>query len=358
MTDTYPSAPPPAPEPRNHAPRPADEEIRTGAAPEENALDGDLQRLRGRDSHPAGGDEAAQAAPENAAPPEGSGAHVWSPPVPQFPARPSQAPLVQYTGPQTAPVPQYVPPQPPPNPQQQYTPQPQYAPQGQQGQYVPQQGQYATPQMYAPPQQVYGTPPPSPRMSKARVGRRFMRRAVTSGSGIGRFFGGARLPITLLVLALVGVISWLAVDRSNLQTLTSAKPNAVAQGAIVLPPEAPVVTTYLNGLKNNDLEGTWNALSAKEKIRRIDNGEDKTVMKAVLDFIAKNSVNGNFRFVGAYGTAAPNDFSKGGIYYYAVDIAAGSQSITRPMHFIVDDQGKVESVYDPLYRLGLSNINQ
>lgn len=345
MTDTYRAAsPPPAPPPASPTAPHADEETRTAAPTGSQTIDSDLARLQGQPAD-------APPNPAGHANPEGEGERrVWAPPVPQYPARPSLAAPVQYAGPQPQATPHYIPPQPPAPPQPGYSAGPPYAPQPQ---YAPQQANTAT--MYASPQQVV-MPPPSPRMSRGRVGRRFLRRVVTGGSGIGKMLGGGRLPLTLLFLALAGVITWLAIDRSNLQAATSAKPNAVAQGAIVLPPESNTVTSYLAAFKKDDVETAWNALSPKEKIRRLDNGEDKAVMKEVLSFIGKNNVTANYRFVGAYGTNSPTDFSKGGIYYYVIDVSAQGQQITRPMFFVVDEQGKVDQVYDPLYRLVMANI--
>lgn len=370
MTDTYPAASspsaspvPPAPAEPRPAPRPDEEETRAAtapnaqnAAPEQRSIDDEMARLQGRPD-----------APENASPANEGDRHVWTPPVPQFPARPSQAPPVQYAGPQPAPVPNYVPPQPPqqPAPPQAGSPpqasQPQSQSQyqyGQPQQYMHPHSQSAPMPSYAPamPQQVNAPTPAPPRTSRARVGRRFMRRVVSGGSGIGKLIGGARLPITLLFLILAGVITYLAVDRANLASALSVKPNAVAPGTIVLPPESRTVTTYINGFKNNDLEGVWNALSPAEKAGRIDSGEDKTVMKAVLNFVGQNNVSATYRFVGAYGTVSPTDFSKGGIYYYAMNLSTGQQSETVPLVFVVDEQGQVDQVVDPLYRTVLREV--
>jgi len=311
--------------------------------------------------------------------------YVWQPPVPQFPPRPSQAPPVQYQGPQmqqppvyTPQGPQssqgqtvpYVPPQGQPQPPQQGQPPQQQPPQGQQYYAPPAQSQqpqqpqqqqmqpaYAPP-MYAPPTKVYA-PPPAPGTSRVRVGRRFARRTVRSMGGISKVFSGARLPVAVLFLLLLGLIGWLTVDKMSVARTPKPAPNAVSSnGTIVLPAEATVVQNYINATKNDDVELGWNTLSAKEKARRLDKGEDKTVMKAYVDTLSQNRVTPNYRFVGAYGFVGPTDFSKGGIYYYVQEYAIGGNASSRPMFFVVDTGGKVDQVYDWLYQAVVSSAAQ
>ena len=177
--------------------------------------------------------------------------------------------------------------------------------------------------------------------------------------GVGKVFSGGRLPLTLLFLVLLGLIGWLGADKINTARTPKPAPNAVSQnGTITLPPEATVVQNYINATKNDDVELGWNTLSAKEKARRLDKGEDKTVMKAYVDALSQNQVTPNYRFVGAYGFVSPTDFSKGGIYYYVQEYAIGGNSSSRPMFFVVDTSGKVDQVYDWLYQAVVSQAAQ
>jgi len=307
--------------------------------------------------------------------------YVWQPPVPQFPPRPSQAPPVQYQGPQMQQPPVYTPqgqqsqgqqgqtvpyvtqpgqpqqqPQPPQQGQQYYAP-PAQSQQPQQPQQQQMQPAY-TPPMYAPPTKVYA-PPPAPGTSRVRVGRRFARRTVRSMGSIGKVFSGPRLPVAVLFLLLLGLIGWLTVDKMSVARTPKPAPNAISSnGTIVLPAEATVVQNYINATKNDDVELGWNTLSAKEKARRLDKGEDKTVMKAYVDTLSQNRVTPNYRFVGAYGFVGPTDFSKGGIYYYVQEYAIGGNASSRPMFFVVDTGGKVDQVYDWLYQAVVSSAAQ
>jgi len=337
MTDTYhapspaPASAPPVP-PREH-PDPADTEsiaVSPPAPPTENA---------------------PSAAPAHEAPPQEGERYVWQPPVPQFPPRPSQAPPVQYQGPQMQQPPVYA-------PQGQYVPPNQYAPPApgpaapqpappQQAQQVGITATYAAP-TYAPPTQVFA-PPPSPGARRGRVGRQMARRAVRSMGGVGKGFSGRRLPLTALFLLLLGLIAWLGVDKISASRAPKLTPNAVSTAPIVLPPEADAVKTYLNATRADDVEGGWNALNATVKSDRLSQGDDKTVMKAYLDKLAQSNVVPTYRFVGAYGALSPNDFSKGGTYYYVQEVSLQGKVLNEPMTFIVDENGKISYVFDFLY---------
>ncbi len=303
MTDTY------------HAPSPAP----ASAPPPEHPDTADTESIA---ASPAM-EDAPAATPAHEAPPQGEGErYVWQPPVPQFPPRPSQAPPVQYQGPQMQQAPTYA-------PQGQYAapaPGP-TAPQPAQ----PQQQQasisatYAAP-TYAPPTQVFA-PPPSPGARRGRVGRRLARRAVRGMGGAGKVFSGGRLPLTVLFLLLLGLVAWLGVDKISASRTPKLAPNAVSTAPIVLPPEADAVKTYLNATRTDDVEGGWNALNATVKSDRLSQGDDKTVMKAYLDKLAQNNVVPTYKFVGAYGALSPNDFSKGGTYFYVQEVSLQGTSL-------------------------------
>lgn len=177
--------------------------------------------------------------------------------------------------------------------------------------------------------------------------------------GIGKLFSGGRLPLTVLFLVLLGLVAWLATDKITAARAPKPAPNAVSStGTIVLPPEANVVQDYIKASKNDDSELGWNTLSAKEKARRLDKGEDKSVYKEYLDQLSQNQVVPTYRFVGAYGFISPTDFSKGGIYYYIQEYAIQGRQSSRPMFFIVDSNGKVDQVYDYLYQAVVSSVAQ
>lgn len=295
--------------------------------------------------------------------------YIWQPPVPQFPPRPSQAPPVQYQGPQMQPPPvytpqgpqgqgqqgqtvPYMPPQGQPQPPQQGQPPSQQPPQGQQY-YAPpapqQQMQPAyTPPMYAPPTKVYA-PPPAPGTSRVRVGRQFARRTVRGMGGIGKVFSGARLPIAVLFLLLLGLIGWLAVDKMSIARTPKLAPNAVSTAPIVLPSEAPAVQDYLNAVRNSDVDLGWSTLSVKDKIHRLEQGDDKTVLKSFYSTLSKNNVVPTYKFVGAYGATSPNDFSQGGTYYYVQEMSIQGQAMSKPLVFVVNKDGKIDALWDWLY---------
>ncbi len=340
MTDTYhapspaPVSPPPAP-PREH-PDTADTESMALSPPAPPMAEAP---------------SATPAQPAQEAPSQGEGErYVWQPPVPQFPPRPSQAPPVQYQGPQMQQSPAYA-------PQGQYVPQNQYAapapgptaPQPEPPQPPQQQPgvTYGAP-TYAPPTQVFA-PPPSPGARRGRVGRRLARRAVRGMGGMGKLFSGGRLPLTALFLLLLGLVAWLGVDKISASHAPKLSPNAVSTAPIVLPPEADSVKTYLNATRADDVEGSWNALSATVKSDRLSQGDDKTVMKSYLDKLAQNNVVPTYKFVGAYGALGPNDFSKGGTYFYVQEVSLQGTTLEEPMTFIVDENGKISYVFDFLY---------
>jgi hypothetical protein len=284
---------------------------------------------------------------------------VWRPPMPQYPARPERQAPVQYEAPrvQAAP-PQYA--------QQQYTPpQPSAppAPQAHTQAYTPMQPSYAatTPVTYSPPAPSVVIAPPAPKVSKARVGRRMLRRSVLGVDAARKAIFGVRPILTTLFIVLLLFTGWLAYDKwlagSSSSSATPNAPNAPnASGMIALPPEVPAVQQYLTATGKDDPDAVWDTLSPAEKANRITNGEDKTVLAAVLDAEKQYNLTTKYRYVGGLGPNGSSDLSRGGFYFYVQDITSGSSQRSFPMYFSVDDQGKITSVNDQLYKLVLQQL--
>ncbi len=351
MTDTDRAAPPPVPPappapPAAAPPAPAD-------AP--HGLTFDSLPKREIDPHPA---PEAAAAPTEAGAQEGDDRQVWRPPLPQYPARPERQATVQYEAPRMQPPPQYAPqqqytaPQPPPPPAP-----PAYTPHSQAPQpaYAMSAPPMHAPQ-YAAPQQAIATMP-APKVSSARVGRRLARRMVMGSSGVGKALFGVRPGLMVLFLAILLFAGWLTYDKWMKPVLPSATPNAPnSSGMIALPPEVATVQTYFASIGKSDTDGVWNTLSPAEKANRITNGEDKTVLAAVLDFEKQNQLAMKYRYVGGMGKNGSTDLSRGGYYFYVQDLTFGSQNRSFPMYFEVDDQGKITNVNDQVYKLILQQL--
>jgi hypothetical protein len=160
--------------------------------------------------------------------------------------------------------------------------------------------------------------------------------------------------VCLLLACLTG---WLAYDKWFTSSGPTATPNAPnAKGVIALPPEVPAVQSYLTATGKDDSDGVWDTLSPSEKANRITNGEDKTVLKAVLDAETQYNFNTKYRYVGGLGANGSTDLSHGGFYFYVQDVTSGTQQHSFPMYFSVDDQGKITTVSDQLYKLILQQL--
>jgi hypothetical protein len=291
---------------------------------------------------------------------------VWRPPVPQYPARPERQAPVQYEAPRVQQAPpqyaqqQYTPPQPstPPAPQAQPQPQPQAYPQ----MYAQQPSYAATaPVTYVPPRPAIVVAPPAPKVSTARMGRRMARRTVMGVSAAGKKIFGARPGLMVAFLLVLVFSGWMAYDKwftsSSSSSATPNAPNAPnASGMIPLPPEVPAVQAYLTASAKDDADGVWDTLSPAEKANRITNGEDKTVLTAVLDAQKQYSLTTKYRYVGGMGPNGSTDLSHGGYYFYVQDVTSGTQQKSFPMYFSVDDQGKITTVSDQLYKLILQQL--
>jgi hypothetical protein len=250
----------------------------------------------------------------------------------------------QYAQQQYVPQQQSPPPAPPPQPQNYaMQPQPSYA--------------ATAPVTYAPPRPAVVVAPPAPKVSGARMGRRMARRGVMGLSNAGKVIFGARPGLMVAFLLVLGFAGWLAYDKWFVGSGPTATPNAPnAKGMIALPPEVPAVQQYLVASGKDDPDGVWDTLSPAEKANRITNGEDKTVLSAVLDAQKQYNLTTSYRYVGGLGSNGSTDLSHGGFYFYVQDITSGTQQKSFPMYFSVDDQGKITSVSDQLYKLILQQL--
>ncbi len=281
---------------------------------------------------------------------------VWAPPLPQYPARPTRQEPVQYEAPRPQPAPQYAPqayvppqaaaPPPPPPPAQAQRP-PAYAP-AIAGGYSAPMGSYTPPLVVS---------PPAPKASKARMGRRMMRRMVRSGSSASRFMFGVRPTLTVGFIIVLLLTGWFAYDKWFAGSGTaSATPNA-ASGVVNLPPETASVQAYLTAVQKGDADAVWNALGPQEKAHRISRGDDKTVLSAVLQAQQQQGFTySSYHYVAGYGKDGTTDPTKGGIYFYVADVGKGTQKTSIPMVFTMDSNGQISQVTDQLYDYMLQQL--
>jgi hypothetical protein len=270
---------------------------------------------------------------------------VWTPPLPQYPARPTRQEPVQYEGPRPQPAPQYtpqayVPPQPAAPPA--HAQQPSYAP-AIAGGYSAPAGQFTPPIVVS---------PPAPKASKARVGRRMARRMVRGTSKIGKMMFGVRPGLVVAFILVLLLSGWFAYDKWLAGSGTSsATPNAAGKGGTVtLPPETPSVQAYLSAMQKGDTDAVWNALGASEKAHRISRGDDKSVLDAVLKAEQQQGFTySTYHYVAGYGKDGTADPTKGGIYFYVAVLGRGTQKTSVPMVFVMDDKWQISQVSDQLY---------
>jgi hypothetical protein len=285
---------------------------------------------------------------------------VWTPPLPQYPARPTREEPVQYQAPRPQPAPNYTPqayvqpqgaPPPPPAASHPSMSPPSYAP--------------AIAGGYSAPANPFGAPaqtivsPPMPRASKARMGRRMMRRMVRGGSAIGKAVFGVRPGLVVAFILVLLLTGWFAYDKWLAGSgATSATPNAANKsGTITLPPETPAVQAYLTAVQKGDTDGVWNSLGAQEKAQRISRGDDKTVLDAVLKAQKQQGFTYTaYHYVAGYGKNGAADPTKGGIYYYVGDVGSGAQKTSVPMVFVMDNNGQISQVSDQLYDYMLQQL--
>jgi len=283
---------------------------------------------------------------------------VWTPPLPQYPPRPTRQEPVQYEAPRPQPAPQYnpqayVPPRPTPAP-------PAPHPSAQQT-YAPAiAGGYSAPvaNPYASQGQVVAAPP-APRASKARMGRRMLRRTVRSTSTIGKIMFGVRPGLVVALLLVVLFTGWLAYDKWMTGSgAKSATPNAATKnGTIPLPPETPAVQTYLTAIQKGDTDAVWNSLGPQEKAHRISRGDDKTVLDTILKMEKQQGVTyAAYHYIAGYGRNGAADPTNGGIYFYVADVGNGAQKQSVPMVFVMDDKGQINQVTDQLYEYMLQQM--
>jgi hypothetical protein len=285
---------------------------------------------------------------------------VWTPPLPQYPARPTREEPVQYQAPRPQPAPNYTPqayvqphgaPPPPPPPSHPSMNAPTYAP--------------AIAGGYSAPINPFGAPaqpvvsPPMPRASKARMGRRMMRRMVRGGSAIGKTVFGVRPGLVVAFILVLLLTGWFAYDKWLAGSgSASATPNAANKsGTVTLPPETPAVQAYLTAVQKGDTDGVWNSLGAQEKAHRISRGDDKSVLDAVLKAQKQQGFTYTaYHYVAGYGKNGAADPTKGGIYYYVGDVGNGTQKTSVPMVFVMDDNGQISQVSDQLYDYMLQQL--
>jgi len=220
-------------------------------------------------------------------------------------------------------------------------------------------GGYSAPTgLYTPPaQQVVS--PPMPHASKARMGRRMMRRTVRGGSAIGKMMFGVRPGLVVAFILVLLLTGWFAYDKWLTGSGTvNATPNAVNKnGTVTLPPETASVQTYLTAVQKGDTDGVWNSLGAQEKAHRISRGDDKSVLDAVLKAQQQQGFTYTaYHYVAGYGKDGTADPTKGGIYMYVADIGRGAQKTSVPMVFVMDDKGQISQVTDQLYDYMLQQL--
>lgn len=289
---------------------------------------------------------------------------VWTPPLPQYPARPTREEPVQYQAPRPQPAPPYIPqtyvppraaqpppapppPQapPPPNPAMQ---QPAYAPAIASG--------YSAP--VARPYDSYGqvvTSPPAPRASKARVSRRMARRMVRGADRARKAIFEVRPGLVFAFLLVLLLTGWFAYDKWIAGSVGSGAANN--GGTVTLPPETPTVQAYLTAVQKGDTDAVWNALGAQEKAHRISRGDDKSVLDAVLKMQQQNGFTYTaYHYVAGYAKDGTTDPSKGGIYMYVADVGTGTRKTSVPMVFVMDDKGQISQVTDQLYDYVLQQL--
>lgn len=277
---------------------------------------------------------------------------VWTPPLPQYPPRPTRQEPVQYEAPRPQPAPQYtpqayVPPQPTPAapPAPHPSAQQPYAPAIAGGYSAP----VANP--YASHGQVVAAPP-APRVSKSRMGRRMMRRTVRGTSAVGKTMFGVRPGLMVALLLVILFAGWLSYDKWMVGSGTnSATPNAATKnGMIPLPPETPAVQAYLTAVQKGDANAVWNSLGPQEKAHRISRGDDKTVLNTILQMEKQQGITyAAYHYIAGYGKNGAADPTKGGIYFYVADVGSGAQQQSVPMVFVMDDTGQISQVSDQLY---------
>jgi len=279
---------------------------------------------------------------------------VWTPPLPQYPPRPTRQEPVQYEAPRPQPAPQYTP--------QTYVPPrpalpapPQAGPQP----YTPAiAGGYAAP--VANPYASYGqviTAPPAPRASKARIGRRMLRRAVRGTSAVGKVMFGVRPGLMVTLILLLLFTGWLAYGKWVAGSGAGATPNAPNGGTVSLPPETPAVQAYLKAIQKGDTNAAWDSLGAQEKAHRIARGDGKTVLDAVLKMEQQQGFTyAGYHYVAGYGKNGAADPSKGGIYFYVADVGTGTQKQSVPLVFVMDNNGQIGQVSDQLYDYMLQQL--
>jgi len=201
--------------------------------------------------------------------------------------------------------------------------------------------------------------PPLPQASKARVGRRMMRRFVRGSSKVGKAVFGVRPGLVFAFLAILALTGWFAYDKWMAGSNTvSATPNAVNKnGTVTLPPETPAVQAYLAAVQKGDTDALWNALGPQEKAHRISRGDDKSVLEAVLKAEQQQGFTySGYHYIAGYGKDGAVDPTKGGIYFYVADVGKGTQKTSVPMVFVMDDKGQISQVSDQLYDYMLQQL--
>lgn len=268
----------------------------------------------------------------------------------------------------TPPPPRFAPPGLPPTPPQpgQYAA-PSSSPQRYQQQYqqpVPDYGRAIYPATagagYRPAQpspQLY-LPRNTRKASPARVGRRLLRRTVMGVSAAFQAIFGVRPLLVVAFLALLGFTGWLAFDKWLAPVAPSLTPNAPNNSpTIVLPPEAPTVLTYLQATKKGDANAVWDTFGAEEKARRLERGDDKSVLAGVLEYQQRNNVYySTYHFIGARGMDGTDDVSRGGMYFYVADVKFNGETRSLPLLFMVDAKGQITQVNDTLYSIMLQQL--
>lgn len=138
----------------------------------------------------------------------------------------------------------------------------------------------------------------------------------------------------LIVLALLGVIGWLAYQAFAPR---AADPRA----ALVPPPSA--VTSFLEGQKTYNADVMWSAYSPTYQATQLQRGATKETMQATADRERQAGLKySRYDYLGGVPTAAGNT-----MYVYAMHLEQNGQKATFPLVMTVDTDGKITQLSLP-----------
>jgi hypothetical protein len=145
------------------------------------------------------------------------------------------------------------------------------------------------------------------------------------------------LTVGIIALVAISVLAW---------QLWGPKPGAVDIGRVESIPQATAVQNYIQGRKAFDAGLMWDAYSTDYQTTQLNQGASKATLQSQIDSERMMGFQyGRSEYIGGVDL---EDGTK--MFFYTVDVSVQNQSVTVPIVFTANRDGKIDSIMSPLNR--------